>query len=239
MLWRLSCQPDNWSPGHEVSTWSSGLPMGWLRHAVYKSFVFFFGDFRADRLRLEVYHHDSLPSILAICVLTAAHSTTLEHAIVCLKTAQQSGGVWERHNFPPPTTDRPQTFIQSSFIQSFEEISTPSTSAMHIDFGDPAVGEESVEGGEEAVIGRAMGWRREAVTNYCRLRGGKGIGGWWNASIGRVEEARCPRCGEEEQTPDHIVFRCRKVRRVKDERGRREWAKEVGIAGTRWRQRSG
>ena len=88
---------------------------------------------------------------------------------------------------------------------------------------------ESVQGGEEAVIGRAMGWRREAVTNYCRLRGGKGIGGWWNAKIGRVEEARCPRCGEEKQTPDHIVFRCRKVTRVKDERGRREWAKEVGM----------
>ena len=42
---------------------------------------------------------------------------------------------------------------------------------------------ESVEGGEEAVIGRAMGWRRKAVTNYCRLREGKGIGGWWNAKI--------------------------------------------------------
>ena len=88
-----------------------------------------------------------------------------------------------------------------------------------------------MEGGEEAVIGRAMGWRREAVKNYCRLRGGKGIGGWWNAKIGRVEEARCPGCGEEEQTPDHIVFRCR---RVKDERGRREWAKEVGMRWDGW-----
>ena len=64
---------------------------------------------------------------------------------------------------------------------------------------------------------------------------GKGIGGWWNAKIGRVEEARCPRCGEEEQTPDHIVFRCRKVKRVKDER---RWGCD-GIAGTRWRRRSG
>ena len=33
----------------------------------------------------------------------------------------------------------------------------------------------------------------------------------------------------EEQTPDHVVFRCRKVRRVKDERGRREWASENGM----------
>ena len=43
--------------------------------------------------------------------------------------------------------------------------------------------------GEEAVVGRAMGWRRKAVTNYCRLRGGKGIGRWWDEKIGRVEDA--------------------------------------------------
>ena len=66
-------------------------------------------------------------------------------------------------------------------------------------------------------IKRAMGWRRKAVTNYCRLRGGKGIGRWWNDKIGRVECAECPKCGEKEQTPDHIVFLYRKVRRVKDE----------------------
>ena len=86
-----------------------------------------------------------------------------------------------------------------------------------------------MEGGEKAVLGRAMGWRREAVTSYCRLRGGKVIGRWWNKKIGWVDDAECPRCGKEEETPDHIVFRCRKVRRVKDERGRREWAKEVGM----------
>ena len=28
----------------------------------------------------------------------------------------------------------------------------------------------------ERVIKRAMGWRRKAVTNYCRLRGGKVVG---------------------------------------------------------------
>ena len=83
---------------------------------------------------------------------------------------------------------------------------------------------------------RAMGWRRKAVTNYCRLRGGKGIGRWWDKKIGRVEDAGCPRCREEEQTPEHIVFRCRKVRRVKDERGRgrREWAKEAGMRWDSW-----
>ena len=47
--------------------------------------------------------------------------------------------------------------------------------------------------------------------------------------IGRTEDDRCPKCAEEEQTPDHVVFRCRKVKRVKDEKGRREWASEKGM----------
>ena len=76
---------------------------------------------------------------------------------------------------------------------------------------------EYIEGGEEKVIKRAMGWRRRAVTNYCRLRGRKGIGKWWERKMGRTDDAVCPRFGEEEETPDHIVFRCRKVRRVRDE----------------------
>ena len=77
----------------------------------------------------------------------------------------------------------------------------------------------------------AMGWRRKAVTNYCRLPGGKGMGRWWEKKVGRIAEDVYPQCGEEEQTPDHIVFRCGKVRRVKDERGRRVWARENGM---RW-----
>ena len=64
------------------------------------------------------------------------------------------------------------------------------------------------DGGEDAVIGRAMRWRRKAVTNYCRLRGGKGIGRWWDKKMWRVESRECPRCGEEEETPEHIVFSC-------------------------------
>ena len=36
------------------------------------------------------------------------------------------------------------------------------------------------------------------------------------------------------QTPDHIVFRCGKFRRVKDERGRREWARENGMRWDSW-----
>ena len=48
----------------------------------------------------------------------------------------------------------------------------------------------------------------EGVTNHCRLRGGKGIGRWWNEKRGRMEDAECPRCRMEEETPDHIVFRC-------------------------------
>ena len=97
---------------------------------------------------------------------------------------------------------------------------------------------ENLEEGEEGVIKRAMGWRRKAVTNYCRLRRGKGIGRWWEKKIGRSEEDGCPKCGEEEQTPDHIVFPCRKVRRVKDERGSgsREWARDRwdALASKKW-----
>ena len=80
-------------------------------------------------------------------------------------------------------------------------------------------------------IRRVMGWRRKAVTNYCRLRGGKGIGRWWNEKIGRVEDAECLRCGEEEETSEHIVFQCGNIRRVEDERGKREWAIKEGM---RW-----
>ena len=72
------------------------------------------------------------------------------------------------------------------------------------------------------------------MTNYCRLRGGKGIGRWWEEKIGRVEDAECPKCGEQEETPDHIVFRCRKVRRVKDQKDRREWAAEAGMRWDSW-----
>ena len=74
---------------------------------------------------------------------------------------------------------------------------------------------EYLEEGEDAVIGRAMGWRRKAVTNYRRLRGGKGIGSWWEKKIGRTDDETCPKCGEE----------------VKGERGRREWAEKEGM---RW-----
>ena len=51
--------------------------------------------------------------------------------------------------------------------------------------------------------------------------------------VGRGVDTTCPRCGEEEDTPDHIVFRCSKIERVKDKkgRGRREWVREVGV---RW-----
>ena len=88
--------------------------------------------------------------------------------------------------------------------------------------------------GKEGAIKRAMGWRRKAVINYCQLLGGKGIGRWWNKKIGRVEDAECPRSGEEEETPEHIVFRCGNIRRVKDERGRREWAIKEGMRWDSW-----
>ena len=55
-------------------------------------------------------------------------------------------------------------------------------------------------GGEEEVIRRAMGWKRKAVTSYCRLRRKKGIGKWWEKKIGQTDDAVCSRCGEEEET---------------------------------------
>ena len=70
-----------------------------------------------------------------------------------------------------------------------------------------------------------MKWKRKAVTNYCQLRGEKGIGRWWDDKIGRVEGAECPKCGEEEQTPDHIVFRCGKVRRGEGRKGKERLGK--------------
>ena len=44
-----------------------------------------------------------------------------------------------------------------------------------------------LEEGGEAVIGRVMGWRRKAITSYCRLRAGKGIGRWWAHKVGHVD----------------------------------------------------
>ena len=93
---------------------------------------------------------------------------------------------------------------------------------------------EEEGGGEEAVVSRAMKWWRKAITNYGQLRGGKGIGRRWDEKIGRVENAGCPRCGEEEETPEHIVFWCGNIRRVKDEKGRREWARKEGMRWDSW-----
>ena len=79
-------------------------------------------------------------------------------------------------------------------------------------------------------IERAMGWKTVALTNYyCRLRGRKGIGRWWGNKVGHVDKAKSPRYGEE--APDHIVFQSRRIKRVKDVRGRGEWARGNGM---RW-----
>ena len=95
--------------------------------------------------------------------------------------------------------------------------------------------EATGEGSKEiAVIGRIMKWRRQAVTNYCRLWAGKGMGRWWCERIGQVEDAKCPRCGLDDETPDHIVFRCTEIKRVKDEKDRREWAREAGVRWDGW-----
>ena len=92
---------------------------------------------------------------------------------------------------------------------------------------------EYVEGEEVGIIKRAMGWKRKAVTNYCRLRGGKGIGKWWENKIGRTQSAVCPRCREEE-SPEHVVFRCMGIRRLKDAWGRREWVEENDMRWDGW-----
>ena len=89
--------------------------------------------------------------------------------------------------------------------------------------------EENVEEKEdrETITKRPMGSKRKAVTSYCQLRGGKGIGKWWENKIGRTLDAvYVPRCREEEETPDHIVFQCVGIKRLKDIRGRREWVEE-------------
>ena len=94
---------------------------------------------------------------------------------------------------------------------------------------------EYLEGTQDGVvIERAMDWSRKAATNYCRLWGGKGLGNWWENKVGRGVDATCPRCGLEEDTPDHIVFRCRKVERVKDKEGRKELVREVGVRWDSW-----
>ena len=56
----------------------------------------------------------------------------------------------------------------------------------------------------------------------------KGLGTALHNPITPFRRYTVPRCGEEEETPEHIVFRCGKIRRVKDEKGRREWAIENG-----------
>ena len=48
-----------------------------------------------------------------------------------------------------------------------------------------------------------------------------------------MEDAGCSRCGEEEETPEHIVSRCANMR-VKDEKGRRGWARKEGMRWDSW-----
>ena len=49
-----------------------------------------------------------------------------------------------------------------------------------------------------------------------------------------MEDATCPRCKDGEETPDHIVFWCRKVKRLEDKNGRREWVRENGLRWDGW-----
>ena len=49
------------------------------------------------------------------------------------------------------------------------------------------------------------------LLSTVRRKGHREVVEW---KIGRTEDAECPRCREEEETPDHSVFRCRNVKRV-------------------------
>ena len=54
-----------------------------------------------------------------------------------------------------------------------------------------------------------------------RVLGDGGRIRWGGETMGRRDdgEEACPRCGEEGETPYCIVFQCKNIRRVKDERG--------------------
>ena len=60
---------------------------------------------------------------------------------------------------------------------------------------------------------QVLAGRRNAVTSYCRLRGGKGHR---KVVVRYADNPVCQRCGGEAEMPDHIMFRCRNIRRVKD-----------------------
>ena len=51
-----------------------------------------------------------------------------------------------------------------------------------------------------------------------------------------MEDAECPKCREEDEPPDHIVFRGRKIKMVKDVEGRdrRKWVTEEGMRWDSW-----
>src|SRR5258705_9297189 len=59
---------------------------------------------------------------------------------------------------------------------------------------------------------------------------------WWGEKLGRADDAVCLMCREEDETLDHIVFRCQMTKRVKDMDGRdiRKWAMEEGMIWDSW-----
>ena len=52
----------------------------------------------------------------------------------------------------------------------------------------------------------------EGNNKLLQIMGGKRN---WECKLGRAEDATCQMCKEEGGMPDHIVFRCRKVKRLK------------------------
>ena len=85
---------------------------------------------------------------------------------------------------------------------------------------------DGLGGDGRAVIGRAInGSGSNKLLPAARRKGHREVVGKedWTDRGGCVPEMRGGRADS-----GHIVFRCGKVRRVKDERGRKDWARETG-----------
>ena len=88
----------------------------------------------------------------------------------------------------------------------------------------------------EAIIKRAMGWMEEKgsdkLLSAAWRKGDREVVGKQDSVDDAVHA--CPRCGEEEKSPDHIVFRCMGIKTLKDIRGRGGWVKENDMRWDSW-----
>ena len=76
--------------------------------------------------------------------------------------------------------------------------------------------------------GRIMGWNRRAVSTFSQLRTGKGNLRAWKAKIDKSGSiSKICKCGAEEETGDHVLFRWESYRK-----GWRTWED----IDTRWKE---